>query len=121
MKPFIIGCDVYPFDILVKSGTNLKDIKEYFTKEEFKALKKLELKSALTIMLPSGKTLIWLRNKPKKIDDMSILAHEIFHCACFILEKVGCKLNKYTEEPYAYLIQHITKKIYKELGITISF
>lgn len=121
MEPFIISCEVYPFDILVHVGHNSKKIKHYFSKEEYSEIKKVKLKKATTIMFSSGKTLLWLKNKPKSIDCLGILAHEIFHSVCFILQRIGCKMNKYTDEPYAYLIQFITIKIYERMKFTFSF
>ena len=68
-----------------------------------------------SIMFSGGQVLLWMPEKPKTAIEFSFLQHEIFHCACFVLEKVGIKYHDKTCEAYAYLIQFLTLKIYKKL------
>lgn len=122
MKIFIVSCEVYPFDVLVYFGEDrkplFKELKKSITKTEISKLKALDFKKGKTVMFKGGQTLLWLRQKPNSIQDLSILNHEIFHCSCFILEKVGIRYSKKSDEAYAYLIQFLSKKIYNEIGIT---
>ncbi|MBL7766460.1 MAG: hypothetical protein JNJ58_10225 [Chitinophagaceae bacterium] len=121
---FIVNCEVYPFDVLVYFGEDgkplYKELKKYLSKSEIKNLKNLDFKRGKTIMFDKGQTLLWLRKKPISIQDIPVLNHEIFHCTCFILEKVGIPYSETTEEAYAYLIEFLSKKIYNQLEITFS-
>ena len=42
-----------------------------------------------------------------------VIAHEAFHAVDTILSYAGCELTNESSEAYAYLIQWITKQIYK--------
>lgn len=42
--------------------------------------------------------------------DISTPCHEAFHATCNILSYIGCELDDSSEEAYAYLLGHITKK-----------
>lgn len=121
---FIVSCEVFPYDILVcfgESGKRLfKELGHYIGKSEIKELKRLNFRSGKSIMFSGGQTLLWLKEKPKNVSGLAILSHEIFHCTCFILEKVGIPLSETSDEAYAYLLQFISNKIYNELGITFS-
>lgn len=52
---------------------------------------------------------------PKTADQYGTLHHEIFHAVSFILQELDVKLNKNTEEVYAYLTGYITRELYKKL------
>lgn len=71
-------------------------------------------------MFPTGQTLLWLNEKPNSVSGLATLNHEIFHCACFILERVGIVYSESSDEAYAYLIEYLTKQIYNKLNITFS-
>ena len=112
----IIPIDIYNTDLLFVIGTTdeLKSSLEYHLDkdqaEEVYAVMAEDISgislgsSALT---GSGQVVLWLPN-PK---DKATLAHEIFHIACFIMEKVGIRLCHDSDEAYAYLIGYITKKV----------
>lgn len=40
------------------------------------------------------------------------MAHEVFHCACRIMERIGDTLTADRHEPHAYLVEWITDWIY---------
>ena len=118
---FIVDCGVYPFDILVYFGSDKKKLfKELSKYLPIKELKKLTFNDGKTIMFSSGQTVLWLKEKPTSIKGIAQLNHEIFHCACFVLERVGIKYCKKTDEAYAYLLEYLTKQIYSKIDITFS-
>jgi hypothetical protein len=49
--------------------------------------------------------------------DHGTIAHEVFHAVQFLMDKIGCNLAHESEEPYAYLIQYVTNKIYENLEL----
>ena len=121
---FIIDCQVYPFQILVYFGQDkkplFKELSKRLPKSCVKNLKKLEFKAGKSVMFTNGQTLLWLNEKPNSISGLATLNHEIFHCACFILERVGFVYSESSDEAYAYLIEYLTKQIYNELNINFS-
>src|SRR5882757_4687602 len=46
---------------------------------------------------------------------ISVLSHECFHAAEFILRQCGFHLNDNSHEAYAYLLGYFVKEIYKRL------
>lgn len=43
-----------------------------------------------------------------------LVAHEVFHCACRIMELIGHDLDRLHHEPHAYLIEWLTDWVYKQ-------
>ena len=121
---FIIDCQVYPFQILVYFGQDkkplYKELKKRLPKSAIDTLKTFDFKVGKSVMFPNGQTLLWLNEKPNSVSGLATLNHEIFHCACFILERVGIVYSESSDEAYAYLIEYLTKQIYNELNITFS-
>ena len=121
---FIIDCQVYPFQILVYFGQDkkplFKELSKYLPKSSIETIKIFEFKRGKSIMFPTGQTLLWLNEKPNSISGLATLNHEIFHCVCFILERVGIVFSDSSDEAFAYLIEYLTKQIYNELNITFS-
>ena len=121
---FIVDCQVYPFQILVYFGQDkkplFKELSNLLPKSVVDTLKTLEFKVGKSVMFPTGQTLLWLNEKPTSVNGLATLNHEIFHCVCFILERVGIVYSESSDEAYAYLIEYLTKQIYNELNITFS-
>lgn len=118
---FIIDCEVYPFQILVYFGDK-KGLRKELKKYDKSFIKEVgEIKQGKTVIFSTGQTLLWLKHKPKSINDLSLLSHEIFHCTCFILNRCGIQLSDSSDEAFAYLIQYLTKQIYNELNLTFSW
>lgn len=118
---FIVDCQIYPFDIMVCFGDKsqmFKDLSKYLSKEQISDFKKETFKNGCATMFTTGQTVLWLYKKPENGFDLSLLAHEIFHCATLLLGRVGIPLTESSEEAYAYFIQFLTEKIYNELNIT---
>jgi len=121
---FIIDCQVYPFQILVYFGQDkkplFKELSKRLPKSAIDTLKTFEFKVGKSVMFTTGQTLLWLNEKPNSVSGLATLNHEIFHCVCFILERVGIVYSESSDEAYAYLIEYLTKQIYNELNITFS-
>lgn len=117
---FIIPLIVYPFDVMVsisesdeslfaklkKKGVDITDTNLHVYSDT---------QRGRTIMFKGNQTLIRmyeLRNTPEWYGHLS---HEIFHAVEFIMERIGMKLTVDSDEAYAYLIDYITKEIYKQL------
>jgi len=71
-------------------------------------------------MLDTGQIILWMEKKPTTPFLLSILAHEIFHCTCFLMDRVGIKYSDDSDEAYAYMIQYLTTKCYEKLKITVK-
>ncbi len=115
---FVVNLQVYPFDILVWFGSTDsmgKWLKKYLAKEDVEALLSHEFRKGKCAMLPTGQTVLWLPRVPQDAGDMATLSHEIFHAVCFILDKIGMRLDDSSEEAYAYLIQYVSKQIYQKI------
>ena len=97
-----------------------KKLSKHLPKSDIAYLKTLSFKEGKSIMFPGGQTLLWLKDKPNSISSLATLNHEIFHCTCFILERVGIIYSNDSDEAYAYLIEYLTKQIYNKLDITFS-
>ncbi len=122
---FIVKGEIYPFDILVSFGDDKRRVRKKLSKilpdkSVVKEFKIPTLSSGRTTMFSTGQTFLWLKEKPTSINGLAILNHEIFHCVCFILERIGITHSSDSDEAYAYFIQYLTEKIYDELNITFS-
>lgn len=119
---FIVDCKIYPFEIMVYFGEEkeplIKKLKKFLPDKLFEDIKTMDIKNGRSIIFDSGQTLLWLKEKPTSIDGLALLNHEIFHCTCFILERVGIKYSHKSDEAFAYLIQYLTEEIYCKLNIT---
>lgn len=116
MKPFIVPCVIYPFDVLVCLGSSREEILSFLkknspTESDVNALKMYGL--GRTVLLDGGQTILWIKRKPKK--GSGVLAHEIFHAVDFLFDMIGIKLSRDSDEAYAYAIQHLTNEINKKL------
>lgn len=64
-----------------------------------------------TVLLSTGNIILWMPNIPKTNKERGTLAHEVFHAACEIMNKVDVPPCSDNEEVYAYLIGYITSKV----------
>jgi hypothetical protein len=124
IKTFIVDCAVYPFHILCYFGEDrtllYKKLSKFTTKEQLDEIKGFGYKKGKAFMLPGGQTVLWMSCVPESCFDYGILAHEVFHCVVFIMEKVDIKFGHDGEEAFAYLIGYVTKEIMKGLSKTIE-
>lgn len=42
--------------------------------------------------------------------DVGLVAHEIFHLVCFIMDRRGISYSQENDEPFAYLIEYVTNR-----------
>lgn len=119
MKPitFVVDVSIYNTYVIVVIGDK-KHINKYLSKHGFKKIDTSDVEGAAgyTFQLEEG-ILLWLKHKPPfPAYHMGCLVHEIFHCAEFILSKVGIKLSNKSDEAYAYLMGYITENIFNNLN-----
>lgn len=56
-------------------------------------------------------TMLWLRDVPVTIENYGSLVHEIEHYVFYLLDRIGMKHTKASDEAYAYLTAHVFKEI----------
>ncbi len=122
IKKFIVNCQVYPYDIFCFFGEDISQLKKELSKllpktdiDDFDSL--IFSGTGKSVMFPNNQTLLWLKYEPHEPILLGTLNHEIFHCACFILERAGIKYCEDSDEAYAYLIAYLTGVIYSKLNI----
>ena len=117
----IIELVVYPYDVMVSFGQTDEELKEALSTYE---LEESDIKHAIfgsdktvrgrAVTFSNNASLIRLRDYPITSGDYACLAHEIFHCVTFIMERVGIKFDlNVSDEAYAYLVGYLTKEIYE--------
>lgn len=112
----VISIDIYNIDILfvVSSKEELKQvIRKHLDKKEAEDAYNVMIRNigdntlGRSASLNSGQIVLWVKNA----DDKGTIAHEIFHIACYIMERSGISLCHESDEAYAYLIGYITNKV----------
>lgn len=115
----IVPRSIYPSDLMCSFGESDKELRErlkaFGVRVKGTAHKYPPQASGITAHYENGFTLIRMRVVPKCPEDYSVLAHEIFHAAGFILEYAGHPLQGAENEAYAYLVEYLTREIYKVL------
>jgi hypothetical protein len=115
---FIIELHVYPFDVMISVNEDddvlVNRLLDDNDREDCEVLTNLhDTVKARTAMLPSNQTVIRFNIKDGVESMIGIIAHEVFHAATFILEKIGMKMKLMTsDEAYAYLIQYLMQEVY---------
>lgn len=59
--------------------------------------------------------LVYLKTWPGPASDYNTLQHEIFHACDLTLRQIGFDLNNASQEAWAYMIGHVTQKVYNYL------
>lgn len=120
-KYCLIKNDVYPFNIFICIGTDLKFFKnEVFKRFKYKFDKEEDDAIFLngngrTIKLKNNQHLIIIRPEKTKIGfDMPTMIHELLHAATSIFDICGIKINADNDEPFAYFMQSLTYKVLSE-------
>lgn len=123
----IIQIGLYPFDLMLSFNETDKEVKKALKKFNITCknsnentvfdMDKLKQKRGRMVMFIGKQTIIRLNFMPRLTDslEMSLLQHEIFHAVGFLMSEINTPLTNDTHEPYAYLIQYLTEKIYAEL------
>jgi len=121
---FIINAGTYPYDTVCFFGSDktplLQKIKYSLTPKEFVDLEQYEVKKGFACIFESGVSLLWLPKVPSSIRELGHLNHEIWHITDEILRRIGVNLSSDSTEAFAYLLEHISVKIWNSLGINIS-
>lgn len=114
----IIPIDIYNTDIMVHFG-NYDSLKEELTarfglEDALSILEGMNVNENMlgrTVLLSAGNIILWMPSIPKTNKEKGTLAHEIYHAACEIMNKIDVPPCPDNEEAYAYLIGYITSKI----------
>lgn len=121
-KSFIIKGTVYPFDIYVFVGDDLKKCHKFIKSIVPKEVRKDILKRfdntyrAYTLQAVNGSVIIHYTVIP----DIGLLCHEAFHACEFILEHVCIVHTPETSEAYAYFLHYLTEELYKNIHNELS-
>lgn len=122
----VISIDIYNIDILfvVSSKQELEQaLKKHLDKEEAEDSYNVMIRDigdntlGRSASLNSGQIVLWVKNA----NDKGTIAHEIFHIACYIMERSGISLCHESDEAYAYLIGYITNKVNDILDSSCEF
>lgn len=118
---FIVPLVVYPFDVMVSIGQNDDQLgavldKLNLSNEDIKNCQyEKEGCKGRAVMFEGGGSFIRIRKLPTTPNEFATLAHEIFHVAVFVMDRIGMKLDiMVSDEAYAYLISYLTEEIYKK-------
>lgn len=115
----VIPLHIYPFDVCVSINQTdaqvLKDLENNGDESNWDLLVNLP-STCLGRAVISPSNLSVIRFSVGKEIPHSVIAHEIFHIATFIMSRVGMKLKlMVSDEAYAYLIGYLTDEVYKIL------
>jgi hypothetical protein len=119
---FKIRIELYKVVVHFSFGQNDEEFSKDLKKELSSIVSEEEMKN-LCIMNHSGKTMMHtsghivcrLSSLPTTPYYKGVLTHELFHITDFTLERVGVKLSRNSNEAYAYLIEYLTKSVYRKL------
>lgn len=109
----IINMETFPWHICFSIGNTEKEVCDFLKNKMDYELDEEERnhvcwdktsKRGTTIMLKNNAVILWV-----KTYDQSIVAHEAFHAATFILERAGLKFSQDSEEAWAYVIEKIVR------------
>jgi hypothetical protein len=109
----IVPIDIYSTDILVSVGQSDDELLERLglEPEVFEELfGDFNKCVARTSMHDDG----WIIIRLKDLNDVGVIAHEVFHSVCYLMRRVGIKHSFNSEEAFAYLIQYILNQIIKD-------
>jgi hypothetical protein len=120
----IIPIAGYPFDLMVSFNETDKMVRKHLKKfgitpkkdnqESIFHMDSMTGRKGRYVMFVGKQSILRLNFYPhsKDPDEVAMLAHEIFHAVhCFFME-IQTPLKNSTQEPYAYLIQWLTREIY---------
>lgn len=109
----VVGCPYKTLKYLGRTFTlseeSLNGIKETISMNHAGGLVTLEAETGEFYRV------LWLRSFDESTEDLSILAHEVFHLVSCVLSIRGIHHIVETEEPYAYAMGFYYKKILEAL------
>ncbi len=120
---FIIPYQIYPFSVLFSFGDKdrevFKILKEHGIKKPGTDYKMAPDEFGITAQFDNGFTLIRMHEIPKTPEGYAVLQHEIFHGVIWLMQHVGAALNDESNENFAYVIEYLTREVYKKIMIPI--
>lgn len=121
----IIPIDLYNTDIMVHFGNydSLKAelVARFGIEDALYILNGISVDENIlgrTVLLSTGNIVLWMPDYPNNSKEKGTLAHEIYHAACEIMNKIDVPPNTDNEEAYAYLIGYITSKIDEAINMS---
>lgn len=121
----LIKGTVFPYDIIVALGVTKEELFKYSDKEFENGISQKDKDERFdfstcrgkAIRLDNNALILWLKEFPTSPQYHGHLAHEIFHIADMILDKIGVTHSNDSDEVWAYLIDWITKIIYERFKL----
>jgi len=115
MKPFIIDCGAYPFDVLVYFGENkepmYKAMKGILSDEAIEQAKLHDYKRGYAAMHSGGQMILWLEKPPTTPSTIATLAHECLHIVFLLFDRIGIPISEENCEASAYMIDYLVNRI----------
>ena len=116
---FIVEVDLYKVDILVVVG-DIEGAIEWLSNKnvsdhDIEAIKNNSNDQGNVLLLSNNAIYLHVMDREKTNLWMSVLVHEVFHAASFLLKSKRIELDESSEEVYAYLIEFIYCKIVEQL------
>jgi hypothetical protein len=119
----IISMGCYPFDLMVSFNESDAELAIHLleygltiedSKDDIFHLDGIKVRRGRFVMFKGNQSVLRLNFYPhfRDIDELSLLQHEIFHATHIFFEEINTPLKTSTCEPYAYLVQYLTKEIY---------
>lgn len=117
-KLVIVECEIYHRDILVALGASKDDIENFLnkkcgyhlTKEELEGLDISNNIKGRAVLLSNHAFVLYLRDL-----NIPTITHELLHIVNMMYQDMGIEYDLNNDEPAAYLIEHIMRKILNEL------
>lgn len=120
---FVVDMQVYPFQVMVSIGQDDNQLgrvldKYNLTEDDIRACAwPSPYTKGRAVLFSTNASIIRLRGLPETSEDYGTLAHEIFHIASFVLDRIGTPLQvNVSDESYAYLIGYLTTEIFKKIN-----
>lgn len=117
---FIIRLTVYPFDVMISLGEPDDKLfaslrKHGIDYNDTKLETYSDTQRGRTVLFKGNQSLIRMYELSYTPEWYGNLAHEVFHCVEFILDRIGMRLTLDSDEAYAYLIGYITKEVHRKI------
>lgn len=121
---FIVPMVIYPFDLMVSIGQSdvqlgkCLDRYDGITEEDINMVRyPSDRAQGRACMFSTNQSVLRLRKLPESSYEYGVMAHEIFHIATFVMDRIGMKLViMESDEAYAYLVGYITEQIYSRIN-----
>lgn len=116
---FIVEVGLYKADVMVVVG-DIEGAIEWLedknvSERDIEAIKNHSNDQGNVLLLSNNAIYLHVRDREKTNFWTSVLVHEVFHAASFLLKSKGIELDESSEEAYAYLIEFIYYKIVEQL------